>query len=124
MMLKSVFLLQRLLHPFSGIFSRTAWVIRYQKDKTSLDGVSGCSGISWTICKQSAPRCRQMTMPTPRHSIFTGQMLFLTPDQQCQSTEGTEKHLVNLYVVWVLRWIQAPAMALESQCNGSCISVS
>ena len=36
-MLKRVFLLQRLLHPFNGIFSRTAWVIRYQKDKTSLD---------------------------------------------------------------------------------------
>jgi len=45
------------------------------------------SSISWTICKQSAPRCRQMT-PTPHHSIFTGRMLFLTPNQQCQSTEG------------------------------------
>ena len=28
------------------------------------------SGISWTICKQSAPRSRQITTPTPRHSIF------------------------------------------------------
>jgi len=27
-------------------------------------------------------------MPVPHHSIFTGQMLFLTPNQQCQSTEG------------------------------------
>ena len=35
------------------------------------------SGISWTICKQSAPR-----------SIYTGRMLFLTPNQQCQSTES------------------------------------
>jgi len=26
--------------------------------------------------------------PTPHHSIFTGQMLFLTPNQQCQSTEA------------------------------------
>jgi len=25
---------------------------------------------------------------TPHHSIFTGQMLFLTPNLQCQSTEG------------------------------------
>ena len=29
-----------------------------------------------------------MTMPTPHHSIFTGQMLFLPPNQQRQSTEG------------------------------------
>jgi len=29
-----------------------------------------------------------MAKPAPHHSIFTGQMLFLTPNQQCQSTEG------------------------------------
>jgi len=57
-----------LLHPFNGLFSRQAWVSRYQKGKTSLDltevrddGVLGCSGISWTICKQSAPHSRQIT---------------------------------------------------------------
>jgi len=38
------------------------------------------SGISWTICKQSAPCSRQIITPTPHHSIFTGQMLFLTPN--------------------------------------------
>jgi len=48
------------------------------------------SRISWTICKQSAPRSRQITTTTPHHSIFTGRLLFLTPDQQCRSTEGTE----------------------------------
>ena len=47
------------------------------------------SGISSTIiCKQSAHCFRQITTPTPHHSIFTGRMLFLTPNQQCQSTEG------------------------------------
>ena len=45
------------------------------------------SVISWTICKQSAPRSRQITTPTPHHSMFTGRMLFLTPNQQHQSTE-------------------------------------
>ena len=45
------------------------------------DGILGCSGISWTICKQSAPCCRQITTPTCHHSIFTGRMLFLTPNQ-------------------------------------------
>jgi len=55
------------LHRFNGLFSRTPWVSRYQKGKTSRDlnearddGVLGCSGISWTICKQSAPRSRQI----------------------------------------------------------------
>jgi len=51
------------------------------------------SGISWTICKQSAPRSRQTTTPTPHRSIFTGQMLFLTPNQQCQSSENTTSSL-------------------------------
>jgi len=44
------------------------------------------SGIS--ICKQSAARSRLVTTPTPHHSVFTGRMLFLTRNQQCQSTEG------------------------------------
>jgi len=47
----------------------------------------GGSGISWTMCKQSAPRARQITT-TPHQSTFTGQMLFLTFNQQCQSTEA------------------------------------
>jgi len=55
------------------------------------DAVLGCSGISWTVCKRSAPRSKQITTSTPHHSIFTGRMLFLTPNQQCQSTEGTFK---------------------------------
>jgi len=78
------------LHPFIGLFFQTTWVSRYQKGKTDLDlndagddGVLGCSGISWTICKQSVPLCRQITIPTQ------GRALFLTPSQQCQSTEGT-----------------------------------
>jgi len=51
----------------------------------------GCTGISWTICKQSAPRSRQITTPTPHRSMFTGRMLFPTPNQQCQSSEGNKK---------------------------------
>jgi len=47
------------------------------------------SGISWTICKQSAACSTQITTPTPHHSIFTDRLLFLMPVQQCQSTEGT-----------------------------------
>jgi len=50
------------------------------------------NGISWTMCKQSAPRSRQITAPTPHHSIFTGRMLFLTPNEQCRSSEGSLLH--------------------------------
>jgi len=48
----------------------------------------GRCGISWTICKSFAPRFRQITTPAPHQSIFTGQMLFLPPNQQRQSIEG------------------------------------
>jgi len=89
-------LLLLLLHPFNGLFSSTTLISRYQKGKTSLDlndargdGVLGCSGISWTICKQSALRCRQITTPAPHDSIFTGRMRFLMPNQQCLSTDAT-----------------------------------
>ena len=50
--------------------------------------VSG-SGISWVVCK-SAPRSRQITTPAPHHSVFTGRMPFLPPNQQRQSTEGMQ----------------------------------
>ena len=45
------------------------------------------SGISWAICT-SAPCSRQITTPAPHHSVFTGRMPFLPPNQQRQSTEG------------------------------------
>ena len=74
------------------VLSGTTRVSWYQKGKTKLkqETVSG-SSISWAICK-SAPRSRQITMPAPHHSVFTGRMPFLPPNQQCQSTEGTPKH--------------------------------
>jgi len=36
-----------------------------------------------------------ITTPTPHHSTFTGRMLFLTSNQQCQSTEGTSFNIVT-----------------------------
>ena len=66
-------------------FSRTTWLSWYQKGNTSLnlneardDGVLACLWRQLTICKQSAPRFRQITTPAPHHSIFTGRVLFLT----------------------------------------------
>ena len=93
-----------LLHPFNDLFSRTTWVSRCQKGKTSLDlneardvGVLGCIDISWTII-QSAPRSRQITLSTPHHSIFTRRMIFLTPNQQCQSAKGWSSITVSVTV--------------------------
>ena len=59
--------------------------------------VSG-SGISWAICK-SAPCCRQTTTPAAHHSVFTGRMPFLPPNQQRQSTEGN-----TLCWSWSMKW--------------------
>jgi len=56
---------------------------RYQKSKTSVDlnearddgGLGGGSGISWTICKQSAPYSTQMD-----DRINTSSLNFYSPD--------------------------------------------
>jgi len=61
------------------------------------DGLMGFwddSGISWTICK-SAPRSRQITTPATHHSVFTGRMPFMSPNQQRQSTEGNKCHFMT-----------------------------
>jgi len=60
---------------------RPIWILLKQET------VSG-SGNSWAMCK-SASRSRQITTPAPHHSVFTGRMPFLPPNQQRQSTEGT-----------------------------------
>jgi len=36
-----------LLHPFNGLFSRTTWVSRYQKGKTSLGLNEICDDVVW-----------------------------------------------------------------------------
>ena len=60
------------------------------------------SGISWAICK-SAPRSRQITTPAPHHSVFTGRMPFLPPNQQCQSTEGKNIKSMQFLIIVVAR---------------------
>ena len=50
------------------------WILLKQE---TVSGV----GISWAICK-SAPCSRQITTPAPHHSVFTGRMPFLPPNQQ------------------------------------------
>ena len=107
-------LLQIPLHPFNGLFSRTTLVSRYRKGKTSLDlneardgGVLACSGISWTICKQSAPCCRQITTSTPHHRIFYRPDAL--PDAQWTVSKHTMHTMVSKSQTWGkrregLRW--------------------
>ena len=49
---------------------------------------------------------RQITTPTPHHSISTGRMLFLMPNQQCKSTEGITplQKYNSQYYTCVLFW--------------------
>ena len=76
---------------FNGSLSGTTRVSRYQKGKTNLDFIEARdSEWQWHQLghMQIAPRSRQITMPAPHHSVFTGRMPFLPPNQQRQSTEG------------------------------------
>jgi len=40
----------------------------------------GCSGISWTICKSSAPHSRQIPTQHLITQFFMGRMPFLPPN--------------------------------------------
>ena len=81
-------------HPFNGPFSGTTRVSRYQKGKTNLD---------FTEARDSQWQWHQLghiqvciSLQTDNHastpplSFFTDRMPFLPPNQQRQSTEGTE----------------------------------
>jgi len=86
-------------HPFNGLFSRTTWVSRYQKRKTSLD-FTELRDSEWQWHQLGHTQvCTSMQTDnhtsTPPLSLFTGQMSFLPPNQQRQSTEG--KVLVKHY---------------------------
>ena len=59
-------------HTFNGPLSGSTWASRYHKGKTKIllkQETLSDSSISWAICK-SAPRSRQITMPSPHHSVF------------------------------------------------------
>ena len=97
---------------FNSPLSGTTRVSRYQKGKTNLDFTEAReSGISWDICK-SAPRSRQITMH-PTAQFFTGQMPFLLPNQQRQSTEGKALKAV-------CQWLtQKTSSLLQTLCSWS-----
>ena len=86
------------IHTFNGPFSGTSWVSQYPKGKTNLD---------FTEARDSEQQWHQLghmqvctSLQTDNHastpplSFFTGRMPFLLPNQQCQSTEGTNRGIV------------------------------
>jgi len=79
------------------------------KGKTSLDLNEArdngfrMRAIDWTIGKQSAHLSRQITTSTLHHSIFTGRMLFLAPNQQCQRLKAP-LHAYNFMTVLKYSW--------------------
>ena len=81
--------------PFNSLFSRTMWVSRYQKvEPVWIAMRQEMVGFSDAVAS-AGPRANNLHIAPDRqphqhliNSMFTGQMLFLTPNQQCQSTEG------------------------------------
>ena len=95
-------------HPFNGPFSGTTQVSRYQKGKTNLD---------FTEARESEWQWHQLghlqvciSLQTDNHAstpplkFFTGQMPFLPPNQQRQSTEGVvdrQNTAINVHKYWL-----------------------
>ena len=80
-------------HQFNSLFLTTTWVSRHQRGIANLDFNQArddevAVASAGPLCKSFAPRSRQTTTPAPHHSFLMGQMLFLTPNQQCESTES------------------------------------
>ena len=75
---------------------------RYQKGKTNLDFTEARdSEWQWHqlghMQLQVCTSLLQITTPAPHHSVFTGRMPFLPPNQQRQSTEGSS--CVDIYLL-------------------------
>ena len=88
-------------HTFNGPFSGTTQVSRYQKGKTNLDFTEARdSEWQWNLLDHMQVCTSLQTdkhASTPPLSFFTGRMPFLSPNQQCQSTEGKSQPLSYIF---------------------------
>ena len=86
-------------HPLYGVFSRTSRASWYLKGKTMLDineaRGEGVLGWQWHWPDHRQTDCILIQTPTCHHLIFTGQMLSVTSNQQCQSTKGEYHNLTS-----------------------------
>jgi len=56
-----------LLHPFNGLFSRTTWVSRYQKGKTSLHlNEARYDGVLWIAAASAGPYANNLQLAPDR----------------------------------------------------------
>jgi len=82
-------------HPFNGPLSGTTRVSRYQRGKTNLDFTEARdSEWQWHQLGHMQVCTSLQTdnhVSTPPLGFFTGRMPFLPPNQQRQSTEGTNR---------------------------------
>ena len=75
-------------HPFNGPFSGTTQVSRYQIGKTTLD-CTEARDSKWQWHQLGHMQvCTSLLTDNHTTQFFTGQMPFLPPNQQSQSTEG------------------------------------
>ena len=58
----------------------------------------------WHKWCKSAPHSIQITTPAPHHSVFTGRMPFLPPNQQRQNTEGSFEIVLIVADQFIIRW--------------------
>ena len=80
---------------FNGHFSRWTWISLVFIEAND----DGGGGDNWTTGALSNAKLRSSQIITTNKptSVFTGRMPFLSPNQQCQSTEGKISHSMDLF---------------------------
>jgi len=88
-----IVLLLLLLHPFNGLFSRTTWVSRYQKGKTSLDlneaSGDGVLGWQWHLLADMQTICTSLQTD---NRINTSSLNFYRPAAVPDAQPTVSKH--------------------------------
>ena len=94
-------------HPFNSPFSGTTKVSRYQKGKTNLD-FTEARDSEWQWHQlghvQVCTSLQRQPCQHPTTQFFTGWMPFLPPNQQRQSTEGSQ-HFFHRKQTKFLHWV-------------------
>ena len=117
----NLYLTQMHTHPFNGPLSGTTRVSRYQKGKTNLDSTAARdSEWQWHQLGHMQVCALLQTdnhASTPALSFFTGRMPFLPPNQQRQSTEGTNLYLTaaHIGVLTIMHYTNDPRIHSLSQ---------
>ena len=90
-----------LLHPFNGLFSRTTWVSRYQKGKTSLDYEArdyGVLGRQWHHLDHMQTICT--SLQTDNHTN-TSSLNFYRPDALPDAQPTVSKYWRTMFTLKV-----------------------